>query len=123
LNQKNTTSIKRFISTKKNSYFLETFAIYNPVSILMLMNLIFLKNEFMIFIDIRVMMFIVQYVLMIYGFIYLYLMCRFGPLNFIKNQNDKLNKIPIFNHFHGQGTPFHVLKHFNLHKKWNNLNF
>jgi len=50
--------MKSFISIKQNSYFLKTFAIYNMVSILMLMNLIFKKNNSMIFIDVTMMMFI-----------------------------------------------------------------
>jgi hypothetical protein len=41
---------------KHNSYFLENFAIYNMVSILMLMNMIFLKMDFMVFIDVIMMM-------------------------------------------------------------------
>jgi hypothetical protein len=70
------------------------------------MNLIFFLNEFIIFIDIRVMMFIVQYVLMICDLFLVYLMCRLGPpilinikmTNSIKSEFSiiSINKVHLF---------------------------
>jgi hypothetical protein len=50
---------------KHNSYFVETFAIYNIVNVLVLMNITFLRMNSMVFIDVIMMMFMMRYVLMI----------------------------------------------------------